>query len=81
MRKIKLLENQINLEGKRMDKSDDLAKKLGSLSSERKRIAKIFKSYIEKAIVELGPGYIVDLHGNFFDTPIRIIIEILPSQG
>jgi len=61
-----------------MDKADDLTKKLESLSSERKRIAKIFKNHIEKAIIELGSGYIVDLQGNFFDTPIRITIEISP---
>ena len=60
-----------------MDKAD-LTKKLESLSSERKRIAKMFKHHLEKAISELGSGYIVDLQGNFFDTPIRITIEISP---
>jgi len=37
---------------------------------ERRRIAKIFKTYVEKAVDELGPGYMVDLQGNFYDTPI-----------
>jgi hypothetical protein len=64
--------------GKKMGKSEGLGKKLESLSFERKRVAKIFKSHIEKAIIELGSGYIVDLQGNFFDTPIRITIEISP---
>jgi hypothetical protein len=40
-----------------------------SLTPERQRIAKIFKDHIEKAINELGPGYTVDLQGNFYDTP------------
>jgi len=48
----------------------------GSITPERKRIARIFKDYVEKAIDELGPGYVVDLHGSFYDTPIRITIEI-----
>ena len=47
-----------------------------SITPERKRIAKIFKTYIESAIDELGPGYTVDLQGSFSDTPIRITIEI-----
>ena len=51
-------------------------KRLGRISPERERIAKIFKTYVEKAIDELGPGYTVDLQGNFYDTPIRITIEI-----
>jgi len=38
---------------------------------ERQRVAKIFKNYVEKAVDELGPGYTVDLQGNFYDTPIR----------
>jgi hypothetical protein len=46
------------------------------ITPERERIAKIFKTYVEKAIDELGPGYTVDLQGNFYDTPIRITIEI-----
>lgn len=46
------------------------------ITPERERIAKIFKTYVEKAIDELGLGYTVDLQGNFYDTPIRITIEI-----
>ena len=45
---------------------------------ERQRIAKIFKTYVEKAVDELGPDYTVDLQGNFYATPIRITIEISP---
>jgi len=51
-------------------------KKLESVTLERERIAKIFKTHIENAIDELGPGYVVDLQGDFFGTPIRITIEI-----
>lgn len=54
-------------------------KKLESMTPERKRIAKIFKTHIEGAIDELGPGYTIDLQGNFHDTPIRITIEISPK--
>jgi len=50
--------------------------RMKSITPERKRIAKIFKTYIESAIDELGPGYTVDLQGSFSDTPIRITIEI-----
>ena len=46
------------------------------ITLERQRIAKVFKNHVEKAVDELGPGYTVDLQGNFYDTPIRIIIEI-----
>ena len=45
---------------------------------ERQRIAKIFKTYVKKAVDELGPDYTVDLQGNFYATPIRITIEISP---
>jgi hypothetical protein len=48
------------------------------ITAERQRIAKIFKIYVEKAVDELGPGYVVDLQGNFYSTPIRIVIEISP---
>jgi len=51
-------------------------KKLESVTLERERIAKIFKTHIENAIDELGPGYTVDLQGSFDTTPIRIIIEV-----
>jgi len=53
-------------------------KKQEFIAPERERIAKIFKIYVEKAIDELGPGYIVDLQGSFYDTPIRITVEISP---
>jgi len=53
-------------------------KKSELITPERERIAKIFKTYVEKAVDELGPGYTVDLQGNFYDTPIRITIEISP---
>jgi len=49
------------------------------MTPERKRIARIFKMHIEDAIDESGPGYKVDLQGNYFDTPIRITIEISPK--
>jgi hypothetical protein len=52
--------------------------KLDSVTPERQRIAKMFKTHIENAIDELGPGYMVDLQGNFFDTSMRIIIGISP---
>jgi len=53
-------------------------KKPEFITPDRERIAKIFKTHVEKAVDELGPGYIVDLQGNFYDTPIRITIEISP---
>jgi hypothetical protein len=49
---------------------------LSSLSPERQRIAKIFKTHIDKAIEELGLGYNVTLQGRFDTKPIRIEIEI-----
>jgi hypothetical protein len=54
-------------------------KKSELITPERRRIAKIFKTHVEKAVDELGPGYTVDLQGNFYDTPIRITIEISPK--
>lgn len=51
---------------------EDIVKKLKSISPERQRIPKIFKTYVEKAVDELGLGYTVDLQGNFDVTPIRI---------
>ena len=48
------------------------------ITVERQRIPKIFKAHVEKALDELGPGYLVDLQGNFYATPIRITIEIYP---
>jgi len=59
-------------------KFSEIRKKLESISPERIRIAKIFKTHIEKAIDELGPGYIVDVQGFFDTTPIRITIEVFP---
>lgn len=61
-----------------MKKLEEIVKKLESITPERRRIAKIFKTYVEKAVDELGPGYTVDLQGNFYVTPIRITIEISP---
>jgi hypothetical protein len=49
---------------------------LSSISPERRRIAKIFKTHIDKAIEELGIGYDVTLQGRFDTKPIRIEIEI-----
>ena len=45
-------------------------------SPERQHIAKVFKTHIEKAILELVVGYNVTLQGKFDETPIRIEIEI-----
>jgi hypothetical protein len=53
-------------------KSIDLA----LISPERRRIAKIFKTNIERAIAELGVGYDVTLQGRFDSTPIRIEIVV-----
>ena len=47
-----------------------------TISPERQRIAKIFKTHIEKAIEEIGQGYIVDLQGEFDKTPLRITVEV-----
>jgi hypothetical protein len=49
---------------------------LASISPERQRIAKIFKTHIERAIAELGVGYDVTLQGRFDATPIRIEIVV-----
>ena len=51
------------------------------ITAERQRIAKIFKTYVEKVLDELGPGYMVDLQGDFYATPIRITIEISPINS
>jgi hypothetical protein len=56
----------------------EIRKRLECITPERQRIAKIFKTYVEKAINELGTGYTVDLQGHFDATPIRVIIEISP---
>jgi predicted kinase len=47
-----------------------------SISPERRRVAKIFKTHIDKAVLELGAGYNVTLQGKFDETPIRIEIEV-----
>ena len=52
-----------------------------SISPERRRIAKIFKTHVEKAIEELGAGYNVTLQGRFDKTPIRIEVEITSQDG
>jgi hypothetical protein len=44
-------------------------KKQESITPERRRIAKIFKTYVEKAVDELGLGYTIDLQGNFSAYP------------
>jgi hypothetical protein len=54
-------------------KPSDVKKKL---SPERLRIARIFKTHIERAIAESGRGYDVSLQGRFDGKPIRIEIEI-----
>jgi predicted kinase len=54
---------------------------LSSISPERRRIAKIFKTHVEKAIEELGAGYNVTLQGRFDKTPIRIEVEITSQDG
>jgi hypothetical protein len=46
------------------------------ISPERRRIAKIFKTHIEKAIAEIGSDYDVTLQGRYDTKPIRIEIEI-----
>lgn len=53
---------------------------VASISPERQRIAKIFKTNIEKAIAELGIGYDVTLQGRFDKTPIRIEIEVSSKE-
>jgi hypothetical protein len=62
-------------------KLEEIVKKLESITPERRRIAKIFKTYVEKAVDELGPGYMVDLQGDFFATPICITNEISRTNG
>lgn len=52
-----------------------------SLSPERIRIGKIFRTHIEKAIDELGPGYTVTLQGEFEKTPIAIRVEVTAKEG
>ena len=54
---------------------------VSSISPERCRIAKIFKTHIEKAIEELDAGYNVTLQGRFDETPIRIEVEITSRDG
>ncbi len=62
-------------------KLKEAKKKLERLTPERNRVARLFKDNIENAIYQLGPGYKVDLQGDFDATPIRITIEIhLPSD-
>jgi hypothetical protein len=54
---------------------------VSSLSPERRRIAKIFKTHVESAIEELGVGYNVALQGRFDKTPIYIEVEITSRDG
>lgn len=51
-------------------------KDVAKLSPERIRIAKIFKTHIDKAIEELGVGYDVTLQGRFDKSPIRLEIVV-----
>jgi hypothetical protein len=55
-------------------------KDVAKLSPERVRIAKIFKSHIDRAVEELGVGYDVTLQGRFGKTPIRIEIEVTSKK-
>jgi len=55
-------------------------KDVAKLSPERVRIARIFKTHIEKAIEELGVGYKVTLQGRFDKTPIRLEIEVTSKE-
>jgi hypothetical protein len=54
---------------------------VSSISPERRRIVKIFKTHIEKVIEELGVGYNVTLQERFDKTPIRIEVEITSQDG
>ena len=51
-------------------------KDIAKLSPERVRIAKIFKTHLDKAIEELGVAYEVALQGRFDKTPMRLEIEV-----
>ena len=55
-------------------------KDLEKISPERCRIAKTFKSLVEKAIEELGEGYDVTLQGRFDKTPIRLEIVVTSKE-
>jgi hypothetical protein len=55
-------------------------KDVAKLSPERVRIAKIFKTHIDKAVEELGVGYDVTLQGRFDKTPIRLEIEVTSKE-
>ena len=49
---------------------------ISKISPERRRIAKIFQTHIQKAIEEIGSDYDVTLQGRFDTKPMRIEIEI-----
>jgi hypothetical protein len=55
-------------------------KDVAELSPERLRIAKIFKSHIDKAVEELGAGYDVTLQGRFDKTPMRLEIMVTSKE-
>jgi hypothetical protein len=57
-------------------KHEDVAK----LSPERIRIAKIFKTHIDRAVEELGIGYDVTLQGRFDKKPIHLEIEVTSKE-
>ena len=54
---------------------------VSSISPERRRIAMILETHVEKAIEELGAGCNVTLQGRFDETPIRIEVEITSQDG
>lgn len=51
------------------------------MSPERKRIAWVFHTHIEKAIEELGLGYVVTVGGRPDTMPIRIEIGVTTNTG
>jgi hypothetical protein len=50
--------------------------KMNVISPERQRIAKVFKTHIDRTILGLGADYNITLQGKFDETPIRIEIEV-----
>ncbi len=57
------------------------AEQTADLSDERKHIITVFKKHIDAAAAELGSGYTVKLKGDFWLTPISVVVEIKPSSG
>ncbi len=52
---------------------------LTDLSPERQRVAKIIKKHIDRAVVELGADYNVQLAGKFDNKSIELRIEVITS--